>query len=522
MSVLEHEETFLINAIKELHEKEKISKKILTNENFLDLPGNEELKKKFRQSWFYEQRWPFHALVRIALEPMDTREYMYQRLIELLRKHRRKIDSHFEIKINQSSIKLPNPLADLNRLEITWKRYFEIYKKILLQLNFESPKMTHTGIIKGTINWNQTIRKSNGMVPREFVTSFFKKNYVTPENILLVLCPFWLKMECNRLLHVEFIIPLSESNKKLLKKISDESSRILKNFPLSEVIKESRKFWKFSYDDKNISKIIQLTKIRIRDKSITNSNYNNLIKWIFDFKNLELKRITSTDSQNKIIESVKDIDHVFEAWVYFEFLDFVYTKGLLLNSVYEGSDRYFIFEYNNKKIKFIYEKTYTPGDGFAWAKKHEPDFVVTIGDGRNEKIIALFDAKNYSKESSGIGQTLDKMLAYMMNLNVNFGALIYPHYPSNWDDWTEEDRKYRIKNMVLSKPEKNRISKQSWFELSTNFQKEFPRNHKDIFEDKINNRILGQLRMSPIEHKQYREFTNQTLNYIFQTITNIP
>ena len=44
--------------------------------------------------------------------------------------------------------------------------------------------------------------------------------------------------------------------------------------------------------------------------------------------------------------------------------------------------------------------------------------------------------------------------------------------------------------MVLSKPEKNRISNQTWFELSTNFQKEFPRNHKDIFEDKINNRIL--------------------------------
>ena len=78
----------------------------------------------------------------------------------------------------------------------------------------------------------------------------------------------------------------------------------------------------------------------------------------------------------------------------------------------------------------------------------------------------------------------------ILNLNVNFGDLIYLHHPSNWDDWIEEDRKAKIKNMVLSKPEKNRISNQTWFELSTNFQKEFPRNHKDIFEDKINNRIL--------------------------------
>lgn len=37
-------------------------------------------------------------LVRITLEPIENREFMYQRLINLLKKHRRNIDSYFQIR----------------------------------------------------------------------------------------------------------------------------------------------------------------------------------------------------------------------------------------------------------------------------------------------------------------------------------------------------------------------------------------------------------------------------------------
>ena len=49
------------------------------------------------------------------------------------------------------------------------------------------------------------------------------------------------------------------------------------------------------------------------------------------------------------------------------------------------------------------------------------------------KILAVFDAKNYTK-SSPISETQNKMLAYMTNLDINFGALIFPNHPKNWDE----------------------------------------------------------------------------------------
>ncbi|MGA9843215.1 MAG: hypothetical protein WBQ25_12955 [Nitrososphaeraceae archaeon] len=47
--------------------------------------------------------------------------------------------------------------------------------------------------------------------------------------------------------------------------------------------------------------------------------------------------------------------------------------------------------------------------------------------------VAVFDAKNYTKSSSTT-DTKNKMLAYMTNLDTNFGALIFPSHPEYWDD----------------------------------------------------------------------------------------
>ena len=45
-----------------------------------------------------------------------------------------------------------------------------------------------------------------------------------------------------------------------------------------------------------------------------------------------------------------------------------------------------------------------------------------------EKIIAIFDAKNYDKDSSQKNDVANKMLAYLTNLDANFGALCFPEY----------------------------------------------------------------------------------------------
>ena len=50
----------------------------------------------------------------------------------------------------------------------------------------------------------------------------------------------------------------------------------------------------------------------------------------------------------------------------------------------------------------------------------------------------FFDAKNYS-QGEPVGDTHDKMLAYLNNFDTNFGALIYPNHPEDWDRQTEPE-----------------------------------------------------------------------------------
>ena len=47
----------------------------------------------------------------------------------------------------------------------------------------------------------------------------------------------------------------------------------------------------------------------------------------------------------------------------------------------------------------------------------------------DNEIIALFDAKNYTRKSDGMGRAKRAMLAYFMNLDESFGALIFPNHP---------------------------------------------------------------------------------------------
>lgn len=516
-------EQSLLEKIRTLHYDEKISQKTLSGEIFLDTPDEKNLKKLFRSSWFYKNNWPWHNVVSLTLEPFENRQYMYDRLILLLRKHRRSIETHFQIKFGKTEFHEPNPLAELNRLEIVWKRYFEIYRSIIKKLSYESPKIKNNGIIKGSINWNLTLKESKEFVPRVFVTSAFKKNYVTPENILLLLCAYWLKKESVKILQIPFVKPLSPEIISLLNTITTESSKILKNFPIQEIISESKKFWNLSYENESIKLIQKETKSKIQNKKILNKQYQKLLEWILDFQNLELRRISAQNSPQKIIDSIKTIDTVFEAWIYFEFLDFIYLKGLLLNSLFEGGTRYFTFEYNSKKIDFHYEKSFNPDEGHAWAKRHDPDFTAMEGN----KILAIFDAKNYGKKQS-ITDTLDKMLSYMNNLNANFGALIYSYHPFHWDDLDKQGKIEKLNEIILKKfpdkdsawqkNEKKRLAKLVWIELPAYLQEEFPRNFKKLVSDKGNNKFLGQLRMTPMEHKLHRELTDKTLNFMFESI----
>lgn len=46
-----------------------------------------------------------------------------------------------------------------------------------------------------------------------------------------------------------------------------------------------------------------------------------------------------------------------------------------------------------------------------------------------DEILAVFDAKNFGL-SEPTNEAKNKMLSYMVNLDTDYGALIFPYYPS--------------------------------------------------------------------------------------------
>jgi len=238
---------------------EKIKQNVIGDEFFLDQPQYQELRKIFRQTDYHNRGWKWHQLVRLVLEPQETRQYMYDRLLSLLLKHRRSYKEYFELKTQEGIYQIPNPLADLNRIEILYEKYFRIYQDVKNKIHFDYPKSEHIGpAIRGAINWDKTIRNSSTEFPMAFVSSIKRKEFVTPENILLVLCAEWLFRESSRLLQTKFKEPLSDYNRKLLSQISQKTKIILQDFPFKSILNESKRYWKLAFSDPRIIDLEQL------------------------------------------------------------------------------------------------------------------------------------------------------------------------------------------------------------------------------------------------------------------------
>lgn len=154
----------------------------------------------------------------------------------------------------------------------------------------------------------------------------------------------------------------------------------------------------------------------------------------------------------------------------------------------------------------------------------------------DNEILAVFDAKNYTK-SSPISDTQNKMLAYMTNLDVNFGALIFPNYPKYWDDLNKYERvekllpilsgQYPMNNNELQKIAKN-LANLSWTELPVEYSKILPPKHVEIFENKLSEKktryhfdqTLCLFRMSPIESEYAVSMKKDSLCSMFEAIVS--
>ncbi len=527
------EDEDLIRWIKWLYDPNggKIKLSVLSDDIFINLPENKELQNRFKLSKYSDHEWKWHQLVRAVLEiDPETKQYMYDRLLSLVLDLRQSHEEYFEIKNEEGIFRVPNSLAELNRLDLLYNRYFTIYKKIVDQIHFDYPHLEHYGPnIRGKINWTRTFTKSSLPFPLAFSTEIRKREFDTSENILLVLCAEWMHRESNRLLHIQFEDPLTESKKNLLRYIVKQTSSILQQFPISSVLNSSRRYLNLSYNDVRIKSLEYETTNRLNQGLVRNLSYWLLLEWIQDFRGLDMENIAESTPSRHIIEPLMNIDTIYEIWIFMEFIGFIAKKDLLVSFQLKPNPNC-KFRCGDYIVTLWYEKIFTVADK-SWIMTQKPDFTAMIGN----EIIAIFDAKNYSKSSKLISDSKIKMLAYMINLDANFGALIYPYYPKIWEEF---DMSGRINKLIPFVYDQNRmlegyeitkiaksLSKLSWDQLPKKYQDIFPhiiekyqhpspgkkaRYHHD--------QTLCLIRMYPNKSEEAIAMKEKSLNLIFEEI----
>lgn len=411
----------LLETINRLRKEENIPESILRDDGFIDLQEYRYLREEFVRNKIKGEKW--HQIVRFALSDPNERKYMYDRLLELLLVYRRSHTDYFELKSEIASILLPDRFSYLNRLTLLHKEYFEIYKSIINKIHFDYPSEIATGpLIKGRVNWSRVSRRSPTTFPIIFDIWEWIREFDTPENILLVLPAFWLGRESHRMLVLPFIESLNRLEVTMLNTLLTNTQEIRKSFPFHEVIDEARKFANLSVSDERVLRIESESLDRINDGQIKERyDYLRLLKWIRKFRELNIRMVSNTLT-NFPLDTLANLDTIYEAWIFFEIMNVVEQRYGLRDLQMKETPYYFEFEFKSHKLKFFYEREFELGGRHAWAVTCKPDFIVMEG----EKIIAIFDAKNYGVD--GKTEAKNKMLAYLTNLDCNFGALFFPEF----------------------------------------------------------------------------------------------
>jgi hypothetical protein len=413
----------LLEQINSLVTDKKIPHYVVMTEGFTELQEYRYLKDEFDKNKIKGEKW--HQIVRFALSDPKERKYMYNRLLELLLIYRRSYTDYFEIKTEPATTPLPDRLAYLNRLSLLHKEYFEIYRNIKNKIHFDYPsKKSIEVLIRGRVDWRCISRRFPTTMPINFDTLKWIREFHTPENILLILAAIWISRESKRLLKLRFTEPLNQKEVIMLNKIINNIRELQKSFPFIELLIGSRKYAHLSMDDKRVLQVESQSLYRIKHGLIKEPHdYSKLIKWIRKFRELNI-RMVSASLTNFPLDTLANLDVIYEAWIFFEIINVVAQKYGLISLQMKKKPYYFEFEFDNHRIKFIYEQKFELGGEYAWAMTSTPDFTAMVG----EKIIAIFDAKNYGKDSEQKTDSKKTMLAYITNLDTNFGALFFPEF----------------------------------------------------------------------------------------------
>lgn len=412
---------WLINQIRKLKEETKLPNKIITSEGFLYQPKYELLREEYEKYRLDNEEW--HQLVRFALSPEEEHRYMYERLLFLLQRHTSSHDSYFSLQTQNATVLLPDRIAEVTKLFSMYKEYFQIFKEIVNSIHFDYPFEKYKDkLIYGKINWDDTLRKNPIGFPLNFEISKWNRDFDIPENILLLLSAIWLNSDAKRLLRVNFIEPLNRTEKSMLNYIISKTQNIATFFPFPDLLITTTKFSSLIPTDKRILQLEHQAQSRINQPSPYFNSYKNLMNWIRKYKRLNIKMISKFTS-NYPLETLENLDTIYEAWLFFEFIDYFSNEGIITKIQIDQEPKYFEFIIDDHTFTFFYEKRYPKGSEHAWAVESHPDFSIL----ENNKIVAVFDAKNYGALTTS-GDATHKMLAYMTNLDCGFGGLFFPNF----------------------------------------------------------------------------------------------
>lgn len=508
-------------------EKDPISEKIILKNDFIEITEDSEIVNLWETSDYNANGLYWHQIARLALKQAADQQFMFAKLWGLLETYRGNFKDYFILETELGRYPIPNPLIELNRLVSLYHEFFVIYNNISHRIHFDFPKKQYFGpLFRGMINWEKTIRMSTTEFPLNFASEIPERKFDTPGNILLVLCTLWMHRECSRILQLNFPEPLDDEKKQILENISGKTKNILLNFPFQDVLKSSIKYWKLPNDDKNIFRLEKQLQKNIQLGINRNPNYVKLLEWIYKFRNLNLNLVSKETPVKNLLKAQVAQDTIFEAWIFFEFLDFFEHSGYHPILHMEKTPYYFEFDYKGETVLFYYEKFFKIRDRpqYVWAINQKPDFSVMVGD----ELLGVFDAKNYSKGQDP-DEAVNKMLSYMNNFNTDFGVLFFPYLPKLWNEMFKNERKnelntmYAKENPQLTENEIKDIPKpearKSWENLDPKLKKIFrPNSVKHIVNPKKKTMKFYFMRMEPNDSPTALEMKDQTIEAIFDEI----
>ena len=348
-------------------------------------------------------------------------------------------------------ISLPDIETVFNRLrrlarKLLLKIYPDIEKLLTHDMNIEQ---ISSSIIKGKINWNDTIInsiKQSGGIPIKFTCMVPRRKFDTPENILLLISINWLLNDAKLLLSFGNVQKYSTEQNQFLVNIQEIARRILDTTSLKEIREQAERISKERRHSKTVNELIYKSNLRI-SRNISKPHYRNLITWIRQYIDFNVNLYKSL--LNFGYERLEHVDTMFELWILFEIGFHFRTRNWKVNPIMRTEMEEMFPEFKikrwdklDKKKRGLYGFRIKNSEGISFdliydlpdyykqqsspGQYYQPDFLFRFG---NNLVPLIMDAKNWHVgHRADAKRTMIVYLAELDYLNPSCAIILFPTY----------------------------------------------------------------------------------------------